>query len=88
MHTWFVADGQPPYLDSVQNVLAALGGLKSLLTREKLLREDFVVARPKISPAEMIPIGNSEPVVIGKAEPLSSKTSSNAGACPISPNRN
>jgi hypothetical protein len=53
MYIWFVADGQKPYLDSVQNVLEALDDLRSLLTREKLLREDFIVTRPEINPAEM-----------------------------------
>jgi hypothetical protein len=48
----FVADGRKPYLDSVQTVCKALDDMKSLLTREKLLREDFVVTRPEINPAE------------------------------------
>ena len=54
MYIWFVADGQKPYLDSVQNVLVALDDLRSLLTREKLLREDFTVTRPDINPAETV----------------------------------
>jgi hypothetical protein len=53
MYIWFVADRQPTYLDSVQTVLQSLDELKSLLKREKLLREDFVVTRPDINPEEM-----------------------------------
>jgi len=53
MYIWFVADGRKPYLDSVQNVLQSLDNLKSLLTREKLLRKDFIVTRPNINPEEM-----------------------------------
>src|SRR5690242_12260413 len=53
MYIWFVADGRKPYLDSVNNVLQCLDDLRSLLTREKLLREDFRVTRPDINPEEM-----------------------------------
>jgi hypothetical protein len=53
MYIWFVADGQKTYLDSVQNVLQSLEGLESLLKREKLLREDFIVITPDINPEEM-----------------------------------
>jgi hypothetical protein len=53
MYIWFVADCQKPYLESVQNVLHSLDELRSFLTREKLLREDFIVTRPDINPEEM-----------------------------------
>jgi hypothetical protein len=53
MYIWFVADGQKAYLDSIQNVLQCLDDLRSLLTREKLLREEFTVSRPDINPEEM-----------------------------------
>jgi hypothetical protein len=53
MYIWFVADGQKPYLDSISKVLDSLNSLRSLLTREKLLREDFTVTRPDINPDEM-----------------------------------
>jgi len=50
MYVWFIADGQHPYLDSVQSVLKALDNLATLLKKEKLLRRDFVVKRPEIKP--------------------------------------
>jgi hypothetical protein len=53
MYIWFVADCQKPYLESVQNVLHSLDELRSFLTREKLLREEFIVTRPDINPEEM-----------------------------------
>jgi hypothetical protein len=54
MYLWFVADRQQSYLDSVQQVLQSLGDLGSLLKKEKLLREDFVVRRPDIDTKVMI----------------------------------
>jgi hypothetical protein len=53
MYIWFLADGRKTYLESVQNVLQSLDDLRSLLTREKLLRKDFVVTRPEINLEEM-----------------------------------